>query len=688
MRYLLALLIVAPMMAQSPKPEAAVAPAAAQTADQTPAKTDAPPAKADDKAAPAADKPAESPAPATDNWFTGSIDLGYRAILNNAGNFTEYRSIVNLGQGPRIFGLDFVIVDPKKRLFDRIDGRATGIGDPDNTAHLNVRKQGIYNFTADYRNISYFDAVPSFANPFQPSGFNEQSFNTHRRNTNISLDLFPGGRFVPYVVYERNSGYGSGIETWVQDANNEFAVPAMFHDQTNNYRGGIHVELNKFQVTLEHGETRFREDDSAFNSVQLKGDNPAPLIGLPIYLNGLVQSYAIRGTGSYDKVLLTASPFSWINLYGQFLYSEPQIKVSYSDLAQGNFAELSALLFYATQATQASGAANQPHVTGLVGFELRPLKRLRIIESVYLDREHDAASPLVVQQLLSPVANPIFGTGSPQNIITALNYKQVVNYNQQEVNAIYDVTSKLTLRGGYRFVWGDATVLAGQLSQSGDLVSGNLHRNVALAGATYRPFKKLIVHLDYEGSSSDNIYFRTSLNNYQKGRARADYQITSTLSAQARFQVLDNQNPDPSIRYDFRGRDNSVSLFWTPKGNRRISVMADYDRSTVRSNISYLGIFLSPSTSVYRDNAHTATSAVVLALPGYSKATLTFGGSLFISAGSRATRFYQPMGRLSIPIQNHVSWNSEWQWYGYGEQLFQFEGFRTHIFMTGLKVTR
>jgi hypothetical protein len=397
-------------------------------------------------------------------------------------------------------------------------------------------------------------------------------------------------------------------------------------------------------------------------------------------LNGLVQAYGIRGNGFYDKALVTASPFSWLDVYGQFLYSYPQITVHYNDLAQGNFSEITALLFYATQQTLGSGAANQPHITGNVGFEVRPLKRMRIIESLSTDRSHDAASPLVTEQILA--------TGITQNIATALNYKQVVNYNQQQVDAIYDLTSKLTLRGGYRFVWGDATVLAGQLSQTGSLVAGELHRNVGLAGMTFRPFKKLSVNLDYEGASSDRIYFRTSLNDYQKARARANYQITSTLSAQARFQVLDNQNPDPSIRYDFRSRDNALSLFWTPNGGKRISVMTEYDRSTLRSNISYLDLFLSPNTSAYRDNAHTATSAIALALPGYSKAKLTFGGSLFVSSGSRPSRYYQPLARLSVPLQKNVSWNAEWQWYGYGEQFYLFEGFRTHIFMTGLRVSR
>jgi hypothetical protein len=669
-RYLLAFLLIAPLMAQSADPPAKPDPAA--SAQKAP---DAPPAKTDEK-------PAESPAPATEDWFTGSIDLGYRALLNNSGNFQEYRSVVNLGDGPRLFSLDFVILDPQKRLFDRIDARANNWGgDPYNTAHLGIVKQGIYHFTADYSNIAFFDAVPSFANPFIPSGFNQQSFDTHRRNTSLNLDLFPGRRIIPYFAYERNSGYGSGIETWVQDSNDEFAVPALFRDSTNNYRGGVHIELNRLHVTLEHGETRFRQDDSASDAVHTTGDVSTPILGQQIYLNGLTQAYGIRGTGSYDKALLTASPFSWLNVSGEFLFSEPKINVSFSELAQGNFLDLTALLFYATQATAASGGANQPHVTGNMGFEVRPSKRLRIIESVLLDREHDAASPYVAEQLLAPGM-------TPQNILTTLNYKQVVNYNQQQVDAIYDVNSKLTVRAGYRYVWGNATVLAGQLSQTGSLVSGNLQRNVALAGLTFRPFKKLSMNLDYEGASSDNIYFRTSLNNYERGRARANYQLTNTLSAQVRLQVLDNQNPDPSIRYSFVSRDNAVSIFWTPDGGKRISLTGEYDRSTVNSSINYLDLFFSPNVSIYRDDAHTATAAVVMPVPGYSKARLTFGGSLFISSGSRPTRYYQPLARISVPITKHVAWKAEWQWYGFSEAFYLFEGFRTQVFMTGIQVTR
>jgi hypothetical protein len=39
-------------------------------------------------------------------------------------------------------------------------------------------------------------------------------------------------------------------------------------------------------------------------------------------------------------------------------------------------------------------------------------------------------------------------------------------------------------------------------------------------------------------------------------------------------------------------------------------------------------------------------------------------------------------------LHRHIVWNTEWQYYGFGEQFFFFEAFRTHIFMTGLRVTR
>ena len=334
----------------------------------------------------------------------------------------------------------------------------------------------------------------------------------------------------------------------MQDANDEFAVSTIRRDSTHNFRGGVRFEFNRFHATLEQGGTAFKDDDQAYSRGINFGDRTTPLFGQTLLLNGLVQAYGVRGTSIYEKALITARPASWLDVYGQFLFSQPKTDVRYTDLAYGQFANNSAMLLYTGQSNLGTGAAHQPHTSANLGFELRPWRRLRIVESWMTDRFHDAASSFVTQQIL------LGGAGPNQTIPNALSYGQFVNYNQQQTDAIFDLTSKVTLRGGFRYLWGDATVLAGELSQTGNLVSGELRRTVGLAGLTVRPSQKLSVNLDYEGASSDRIYFRTSLNEYQRARARAKYQATGSLLFQANFQVLDNQNPAADIRYDFRSR--------------------------------------------------------------------------------------------------------------------------------------
>ena len=69
-------------------------------------------------------------------------------------------------------------------------------------------------------------------------------------------------------------------------------------------------------------------------------------------------------------------------------------------------------------------------------------------------------------------------------------------------------------------------------------------------------------------------------------RARARYQLAAKLSLQASFSLLNNQNPTPGINYNFLSRQNSLSVSWTP--SKRVSILGEYTRSTLYSNIGYL----------------------------------------------------------------------------------------------------
>ncbi len=630
---------------------------------------------------------AQSPVPTSESWLTGSLDLGYRWRTDVAGSFNTYRSIVNLGSGPKLLGADFTLADPKHRAFDQMHVRASSWGDdPYSTFHLDANKSKLYDFSADYRNIAYFNFLPSYADPLLARGIvlNEQSFDTRRRFANFTLDLLPGNWFVPYLAYDHDSGSGTGATAFVSDGN-EYPVPNRLHDQTSLYRGGVRFELRRFHATLEQGGTTFKDDQSAYQtpgSVNY-GNVAAPVLGQRLDLTSLLASYGIRGNSVYSKGLFTASPAAWLDLYAQFLYSQPDSNVHYQQADTGNLLLLNQLLFYSSQQYLLSSSAKLPHTTASVGAEIRPLNRVRFVESWLTDRLHNAGSASSNQILAS--------FGSSQQIASLLSSALATNYNQQEIDVFFDATSKLTLRGGYRYVWGDAsqTILPPAGLASSD--QGKLRRNVGLGAVTFRPGHGISVTGEVEGASSGGAYFRTSLYNYQKVRAQARYQATTSLSFAADFTLLNNQNPTPGVRYDYLAQQESLSFLWSPAGGKMWDFQGSYSRSALRSNIGYLSPQdLQPRNSLYRDNSHTATALFNVNLPHSSHIVpkLTAGGSFFLSSGSRPSSYYQPIAKLWLPLGKNINWFSEWRYYGYGESFYLYEGFRTHLMTTGLRFTR
>ena len=620
-------------------------------------------------------EPSPKPEPA-ESWLTGSIDLGYRWRTDIGGSANTYRSIVNLGSGPKLLGTEFTIADPKARFFDRIDVRAYDWGDdPYSTFHLESRKAKLNDYRADYRNIAYFNNLPSFADPLLARGIvlNERSLDIHRRLSSLQLDLLPGHWFVPYAAYERDSGFGNGVTTFVGDGN-AYPVPNRIRDTTSNYRAGVRFELHRFHVTLEQGGTTFKDDQSVFTNSNIRnlGNVTTPLLGQTQFLGSLLQAYGIRGDSVYSKGLVTTNATSWLDVYGQFLYSHPSTAVHYQQNDTGNLAILSEALFYTGQQYLLSSEANLPHTSASLGAEIRPFRRVRVLESWLTDRLSDSGSSLAKQTLL-----PATLKHPAEALLTS---SLVTNYNQQQIEVLFDVTSRFTLRGGYRYVWGDANNVILPLSGLSGLDRGQLRRNVGLGGFAYHPNQKLSITGDVEGASSSDTYFRTSLHDYQKLRARARYQLTGSLNISADVSVLNNNTPA------LRALQESISFQWTPDGGKRWGFQGGYTRSTLRSDINYLvPQDLSSERSFYRDNAHEMTATFDASA---RSAKLSLGGAFFISSGSRPTSYYQPTAKLSVPVKNKLAWISEWRYYGFGEAFYLYEGFRTHLVTTGLRFSR
>ncbi len=659
-------------------------PLAAQTPPEPQKAADAPAVAAPDT------KTAASPVPSAEPDISGWIDFGYRFRSGVNGSLETYRSVVNLGEGPKLFGADFTLIDPHKRLFDTIHVRASGWGgDPYGSFHLDAGKSKLYQFNADYRDLTYFNNLPSYADPLLTRGImlDEQSFDTRRHIGSYSLELLPGNWFIPYLAYDRDASSGTGVMAFVQNSN-EYAVPTGLQDRTNLYRGGIRFELRRFHATIEEGGTTFSSAQSLYQNpgaTNLSQVNPGnvntPVSGQTLDLTSLAASYGITGTSAYTKALFSSNAFSWMDVYGQFLFSQPDASVNYHENATGNFYLPSQFVFYQSEQYLVSAAAKLPHTTVSLGAEIRPLKRLRVTESWLTDRMHDAGNSSSVQTIVP-------GSGTAQLLASSL----ASNYNQTETNVYFDAMTHLTLRGGYRYVWGDARDAV--LPQGGELTGSEqskLRRNVGLGGVVYRPTQKLLLTAETEVASSGGVYFRTSLYDYQKVRTQARYQATSTLSLALDFTYLNNENPTPGINYTFRSQQEAASLYWSPGGGKILSFQGSYSWSSIHSDILYLvpGT-LTPATSNYLEDAHTATALFNANLGhwGVVAPKLTAGGSLLIASGTRPTSYYQPMAKLWVPMSKHAQAFAEWWFYGYGEAFYPYEGFGTHLAAIGLRYTR
>jgi hypothetical protein len=591
--------------------------------------------------------------------------------------------VANYGSGPKLFGADLLFSDPKGRLFDTLSLMATTWGgDPNQALRLDVNKRGVYRFSTDYRDVAYYNFLPSYANlsAGQALSLSERSYDSRRRLINSSLELRPGTHIIPYLEFSHDSNSGTGVTTY-QVQSNQYPVNNSLRDGSNVYRGGVRFERNRWHLTLEQGGSSFKDDSRDSWSGVNNGNRTIQYMGQTLTLASLNQAYAIRGSSTFERVVATASPFSWLNLYGQFLYAQARNDLSYLENAKGNFLLLSALSFFGSSYSTLTGVAKQPHTTGNFGLELRPLKRLRITDSVSTDHYHTASAGVLAEQL--------FFTLTTTQSSTAAADRLVYNFNQHEVNAFFDVTSKILLRGGYRYVWGDATVRSATLVTPtlGSLEGGELRRHVGIAGMSYRWNQKLTASFDFEGSNGVRNYFRTALQDYQRGRVRARYQAHASLLLTANFSLLHNTNPAPTVDYKFQSRTNSFGADWRPGGSKYFGIYAEYDRTTLRSDIGYLvPQTLSWDRSLYREDAHTGLALLQFRLPQMPGAEASLGGSLFASHGSRPTRFYEPVGKLSVPLCKRVNWTAEWRFYGMSDIYYSYEAFRAHIFQTGLRL--
>jgi hypothetical protein len=177
------------------------------------------------------------------------------------GDIPTYRSTINLGEGPRLFGADFLLRSPKRRLYDRIGVRVSSVGgEPYSSIQIDARGERTYETIFNYRNIAYYNFLPSFADPLASTTgkfLDEQSRDLFLRNSSFLVNIMPGRHFIRFFGYDRSSISGSGIVTIVETSN-KYPVLTGISNHLNNFRGGLRIEYDHWHVTVEQGGIFFQ----------------------------------------------------------------------------------------------------------------------------------------------------------------------------------------------------------------------------------------------------------------------------------------------------------------------------------------------------------------------------------------------------------------------------------------------
>ena len=630
--------------------------------------------------------------PSSESWVTGNVDVGYRWVATPGGSFATYRSVVNLGSGPKLTAVDLTILQPSRRLFDSMHLRASGWGgDPYSTFHLDAKKAEIYRLNIDYRGISYFNNLPAYADPLLANGItlDEQSFDKHRRITSINLEIHPGRAFTPYVAAERDASSGTGV-TVFQTGGNEYPIADTTDDATNLLRAGFRSAFRHFDATFEEGYTNFRSDQNDLTNTTSTGDNSTPVTGEKLDLTSLMQSYGIRGNSNYTKAIITSSPVSWLDVYAQAMYTVPRNTVNYQQYDAGNLVVLSELLFYNSEQYLVSSTTRFPHTTANVGWEIRPHHRVRILQSWLTDRMTNTGSATQNDTLLAAGATASSPGSTVLQTEEALNSSLTYHSSQAETNILVDAGDGLTARAGYRYVWGTANDAVLPADGLITLEQDGLRRNVEMGTLSWRPTQKLFLSGEAEVGESGGTYFRTSLYDYQRIRTMGRYSFLKHWQVSGDFRIMNNHNPLAGTSYKFITHQESVTLIYTPR-SKTVSADATYEHCGYHSDIMYLvPQTLTPSDSVFTENCHRISGMFNANIKGPGKRTMTFevGGSAVLTAGTNPTTYYQPTAKFAAPLTKNVAAFGEWRYYGFGEVFYEYQSFRAHLATVGLRYSR
>ncbi|RPJ53631.1 MAG: hypothetical protein EHM23_30570 [Acidobacteria bacterium] len=610
--------------------------------------------------------------------FHLSLDAGARWIASFRGSRDMYRSQLDYGEGMKLFrgDLDMSFPQGSNTYFDRFQLRTNDWGgEPHSSANLRVSKSSVYELRFDYQNVQYFSSIPRFANPFFEQG-NLQSqhiFDLHQRYSRVELQFRPEKAISPFVAWDRSSRRGP-VRTTLSTGGDDFVIGARWDNSSNDFRGGVNINLSRFSLLLEQGYRQYREKTDFSATDPQTGNSLRPIFGRDITLDQYAGDTDSTANIPFSNAVAVFRPVEQLSLRANMSYSMAGLEPHFSDVLTGTFFSRPQSAFFSGQNQQVFGQVKKPSFFGDFSAEFAPFDRFRVVESVKTYNFHVSSSAF--SNFVYLQFEPLLETGIRDQFseLTPLGSFMSFDNFTQELQGMFFVTSRLMARLGHRFEHREIAVTD----------EFQYDRNVLIAGLSYDFNMRNRISAEYEHGSTDQPIMRTDIVDFHRARLRGRFSPTEKLELNGTATLFDTDNDIPDL--DFTSLQRDYALDFTYAITPRVSFSAGAERSHLRTNIFYLiPQTLQLDEFFYREKGNFGNALLSLSL--IRNATVSLGYSVWGTSGSFPLTYHRPVARVEVPVDERLSFYGQWNYYEYNEKVdFLPQDYRTNQAIFGFRV--
>ncbi len=581
------------------------------------------------------------------------VEFGYR-WLELKGDNGMYRTQVDEQSGVLLRAL----TNTPPEL--RIDASNLGSG-PAGSARLEYRNANRFRFRLGYRTADVFSAVPSVA---------QHTMDRKRDMLDLDLELFPEGKFTPFISYGMNRYAGPGTST-VHLGQDEFFLRSNVRDTDRELRGGVSFITGRVYGVFTQGIRHYSSRETLTLAPGANaGNNSDPVLGRNITATGITRASNMGGNTPFTNAYVTFQATKKFRVIGNYVRFVADADGTEHELATGSFASFAVSRFFNGLDETISSRAKNSTWRGGVRGELALVPGVDVFGG-YQTESRDLSGTALINSLF--LQSTTFGGADPRDLLVVLDTASSIQREENTGNLGISLRNlgPLAIRGEVRTtdvtadVAPDLEEIVVPGAQSGRF---RRHINTFDTSATYTQ-GKLTLGAAWRHDDSDEQIFRTDFLTRDRYRVRAQW---TTPKDYVRGGITAEQTDQAP--FDVRLRQYTGDVEVAPI--EKFHLLGSYSQFRSRSDVSFrFPQNFTEGDSIHREQGRAVEGGFAFF---YKLSTFDFSRSAYTNRGTYPFKLERWRSRLTLDLKAHTGVIAEFNKDEYRDATFPAAAFNAN----------